>query len=176
MSDQLFISQKGRNAQQYQPARIRIRTALTLYAGSPALLLLVITLFFTFGFPTVIGWIDQKVAGESIAMMLRMPVLISGLGMPLLFPGAVYVVTEPAARSSGWLIRFGIITVVLWSLLTSMYVPSFFPVLVDKKWRSQVFQTGRPGVFRLITLIYRPRISVMRNGTEPGSQGKKASA
>ncbi|WP_419962874.1 hypothetical protein [Pantoea vagans] len=46
-------------------------------------------------------------------MMLKVPVLISGLGMLLLFPGAVYVVTEPAVRSSGWLIKFGIITVVL---------------------------------------------------------------
>lgn len=128
----LFLRKAVRTAQQYHPARIRIRTALTLYTGSPALLLLVIILFFIFGLPTIIGWIDQKVAGESITMMLKVSVLISGLGMLLLFPGAVYVNTEPAVRNSVWFMRFGAITVVLWPLLTGMYVPSFYVVLVDK--------------------------------------------
>lgn len=128
----LFLRKAVRIAHQYQPARIRIMTALTLYAGSPALLLLVVTLFFIFGLPTVIGWIDLKVAGESITMMLKVSVLISGLGMLLLLPGAVYVNADPAVRNNVWFMRFGIITVVLWPLLTGMYVPSFYVVLADK--------------------------------------------
>lgn len=148
MINYLFLRKAGRIARQYQPAGVRIRTALALYAGSPALQLLVITLFFIFGLPTVVGWIDQKAAGDSFAMMLKVSVLISGIGILMLIPGAVYVVTEPAVRSSGWLMRFGIITIVLWSLLTSMYVPSFFPVLVDKTmalagisdWKTRRFQ------------------------------------
>lgn len=144
----LFLRKAVRIAQQYQSARIRIRTALKLYAGSSALLLLVIILFFTFGLPTVVGWLDHKVAGESIIMMLKVSLLISGLGMLLLFPGAVYVVTDPAVTNNAWLTRFGIITVILWSLLTSVYVPSFFPVLADKTmalagvsdWETRRFQ------------------------------------
>ena len=77
----LFLRKAVRITQQYQPARIRIRTALKLYAGRSALLLLVIILFFTFGLPTVVGWLDHKVAGESIIMMPKVSLLISGLGM-----------------------------------------------------------------------------------------------
>ncbi|MGN8163415.1 hypothetical protein ACTJKZ_12680 [Pantoea sp. 22096] len=154
MINYLFLRKAVRIAQQYQPARVRIRTALMLYAGSPALQLLVITLFFTFGLPTVVGWIDQKAAGESIAMMLKVSVLVSGLGMLMLFPGTVYVMTDPAVRNSGWMIKFGIITVILWSLLTSMYVPSFFPVLVDKTmalagisdWKTRRFQIDNANI------------------------------
>ncbi|WP_369064345.1 hypothetical protein [Enterobacter sp. MALB-1] len=135
-------------ARQYQSARLRIKTALTLYAASPALLLVVIALYFTFGIPIVIGWIDQKAAGDGIAMILKVSVLISGLGMLLLFPGAMYVVTEPAVRNSVWFVKFGAITVILWPLLTCMYVPSFYPVLVDKTmalagisdWKTRRFQ------------------------------------
>ncbi|WP_239506492.1 hypothetical protein [Enterobacter hormaechei] len=135
-------------ARQYQSARLRIKTALTLYAASPALLLVVIALYFTFCIPIVIGWIDQKAAGDGIAMILKVSVLISGLGMLLLFPGAMYVVTEPAVRNSVWFVKFGAITVILWPLLTCMYVPSFYPVLVDKTmalagisdWKTRRFQ------------------------------------
>ncbi|MGM8714969.1 hypothetical protein [Enterobacter hormaechei] len=135
-------------ARQYQSARLRIKTALTLYAASPALLLVVIALYFTFCIPIVIGWIDQKAAGDGIAMILKVSVLISGLGMLLLFPGAMYVVTEPAVRNSVWFVKFSAITVILWPLLTCMYVPSFYPVLVDKTmalagisdWKTRRFQ------------------------------------
>lgn len=135
-------------ARQYQSARLRIKTALTLYAASPALLLVVIALYFTFCIPIVIGWIDQKAAGDGIAMILKVSVLISGLGMLLLFPGVMYVVTEPAVRNSVWFVKFGAITVILWPLLTCMYVPSFYPVLVDKTmalagisdWKTRRFQ------------------------------------
>ncbi|WP_313678889.1 hypothetical protein [Pantoea vagans] len=172
----LFLRKAVRIAQQYQPARVRIRTALMLYVGSPALQLLVITLFFTFGLPTVVGWIDQKAAGESIAMMLKVSVLVSGLEMLMLFPGTVYVMTDPAVRNSGWMIKFGIITVILWSLLTRCTYRPFSRCWLIKQWRWQVFRTGKPGVFRLIMPIYRPGISVMMNGTESGSRGKKSSA
>lgn len=128
----LFLRKPVSIARQYQPAKIRLRTSLTLYVGSPTLLLMVVALYFIFGLPTVIGWIDQKAAGNSIAMILKTSVLISGMGMLLLFPGAVFVVTEPSVRDSAWLVRFGVITVILWPLLTSMFVPSFYPVLVDK--------------------------------------------
>ncbi|MGV2814517.1 hypothetical protein [Enterobacter cancerogenus] len=135
-------------ARQYQSARLRIRTALTFYGASPALLLVVITLYFSFGIHTVLGWVDQKAAGNGIATILKMSVLIAVLGMLLLFPGAMYVVTEPAVRNSVWFIRFGVITVILWPLLTCMYVPSFYPVLVDKTmalagisdWKTRHFQ------------------------------------
>lgn len=137
-----------RIARQYQSARLRIRTALTLYAASPALLLVVIALYFTFGVHTVLGWIDQKAAGDGIATILKASALISGLGMLLLFPGAMYVVTEPTVRNSVWFVRSGIITVILWLLLTCMYAPSFYPVLVDKTmafagisdWKTRHFQ------------------------------------
>ncbi|HGL4550111.1 hypothetical protein [Klebsiella aerogenes] len=128
----LFLRKPVSIARQYQPAKIRLRTSLTLYVGSPTLLLMVVALYFTFGLHTVIGWIDQKAAGGSIAMILKSSVLISGMGMLLLFPGAVFVVTEPSVRNSAWLVRFGVITVILWPLLTSMFVPSFYPILVDK--------------------------------------------
>ncbi|MGM8729648.1 hypothetical protein ACS6OA_21645 [Enterobacter hormaechei subsp. steigerwaltii] len=135
-------------ARQYQSTRLRIKTALTLYAASPALLIVVIALYFTFGIPIFIGWIDQKAAGDGIAMILKVSLLISGLGMLLLFPGAMYVVTEPAVRNSVWFVKFGAITVILWPLLTCMYVPSFYPVLVDKTmalagisdWKTRRFQ------------------------------------
>ncbi|TSH78719.1 hypothetical protein FOV68_22600 [Pantoea sp. paga] len=52
------------------------------------------------------------------------------------------------------MIKFGIITVILWSLLTSMYVPSFFPVLVDKTmalagisdWKTRRFQIDNANI------------------------------
>ncbi|WP_325082336.1 hypothetical protein [Klebsiella aerogenes] len=128
----LFLRKPVSIARQYQPAKIRLRTSITLYVGSPTLLLMVVALYFAFGLPTVIGWIDQKAAGDSIVMILKASVLISGMGMLLLFPGAVFVVTEPSVRDSTWLARFSVITVILWTLLTSMFVPSFYPVLVDK--------------------------------------------
>lgn len=124
------------------------RRCTRLYAASPALILVVIALYFSFGIHTVLGWIDQKAAGDGIATILKVSVLIAGLGMLLLFPGAMYVVTEPAVRNSVGFIRFGVITVILWPLLTCMYVPSFYPVLVDKTmplagisdWKTRGFQ------------------------------------
>ncbi|WP_225987882.1 hypothetical protein [Klebsiella aerogenes] len=150
----LFLRNAVKIAQQYQPTRIRLRTAFMLYAGSSALILAVITLFFTFGLSTVLSWIDQKVAGESITMILKVSVLISVLGILLLFPGAAYVVTDRVDRDSAWLIRPGIITVILWLLITSMYVPSFFPVLVDKTmalagisdWKTRRFQIDNTNI------------------------------
>lgn len=144
----LFLRKSVSIAQQYQSSKLRIKTALTLYAASPALLLVVIALYFSFGFHTVMGWIDQKAAGDDITTILKVSVLVALLGMLLLFPGAVYVVTEPTVRNSIWFIRFGVITILLWPLLTCMYVPSFYPVLVDKTmslagisdWKSRRFQ------------------------------------
>lgn len=135
-------------AQEYQPSKLRIKTALTLYAVSPALLLVVIALYFSFGFNTVLGWIDQNTAGDDIVTILKISVLIAVLGMLLLFPGAMYAVTEPTVRNSVWFIRFGIISIILWLFLTCMYIPSFYPVLVDKTmalagisdWKSRRFQ------------------------------------
>lgn len=147
--DQLFISQKGRencpaisvcqNPYKDSPQAVRRQLRTSSSGYHPV---------FTFGLPTVVGWLDHKVAGESIIMMLKVSLLISGLGMLLLFPGAVYVVTDPAVTNNAWLTRFGIITVILWSLLTSVYVPSFFPVLADKTmalagvsdWETRRFQ------------------------------------
>lgn len=128
----LFLRKPVSIAQEYLTSKLRIKTALTLYVVSPTLLLVVSTLYFAFGFHTVMGWIDQNAAGDDIATILKVSVLVAGLGMLLLFPGAVYVVTEPTARNSVWFIWFGAITIIFWPLLTSMYVPSFYPVLVDK--------------------------------------------
>lgn len=148
MINYLFLRKPVSTAQQYQPARLRIRTALTLYAATPALLIVVIALYFTFGIHTVLGWVDQKAAGDGIATIMKVTVLISGLGVLLLFPGAMYVVTEPAIRNSVWFARFCAITVMFWPLLTYMYVPSFCPVLIDKTmalagisdWETRRFQ------------------------------------
>ncbi len=128
----LFLRKPVSIAQEYQSSKLRIKTALMLYAVSPVLLLVVIALLFFFGFNTVLGWIDQNTAEDDIATILKVSVLIAVLGMLLLFPGAIYVVTEPTSRNSVWFIRFGIITIILCPLLTCMYVPSLYPVLVDK--------------------------------------------
>lgn len=144
----LFLRKPVSIAQEYQSPKLRIRTALTLYAVSPAFLLVVIALYFLFSFNAVLGWIDQNSTGDDIATILKVSVLIAALGMLLLFPGALYVVTEPTVRTSVWFIRFGFITIILWIFLTCMYVPSFYPVLVDKTmalagisdWKTRRFQ------------------------------------
>ncbi|MGV6139264.1 hypothetical protein ACVN42_19915 [Escherichia coli] len=144
----LFLRKFVSIAQEYQSSKLRIRTALTLYTVSPAFLLEVIALYFLFGFNTVLSWIDQNTAGDDIATILKVSVFIAVLGMLLLFPGALYVVTEPTVRTSVWFIRFGFITIIFWIFLTCMYVPSFYPVLVDKTmalagisdWKTRRFQ------------------------------------
>lgn len=144
----LFLRKPVSIAQEYQSSKLHIKTALTLYAVSPALLLVVIALYFSFGFNTILGWIDQNTSGEDIATILKVSVLIAVLGVFLLFPGAMYVVTEPTIRNNVWFIRFGVITIILWLFLTCMYVPSFYPVLVDKTialagisdWKTRRFQ------------------------------------
>ncbi len=136
-------------AQEYQSSKLRIKTALMLYATSPALLLVVIALYFLFGFNTVLNWIDQNTAGYDIATILKEFVLIAVLGMFLLFPGAMYVVTESTVRNSVWFIRFGLITIILCPILTCIYIPSFYPVLVDKTMELSGISDWKPRLFQI---------------------------
>ena len=65
-----------------------------------------------------------------------------------MLPGAVYVNTDNAARNESWHIRFTLVSVSLWLLITSIYVSSFYPVLIDKTmafagisdWQTRRFQ------------------------------------
>ncbi|WP_229282704.1 hypothetical protein [Enterobacter cloacae] len=118
-----------------------------LFIGSP-LLIFTIILCFTFCVSTIIRWVDTQVAGDSIVAILKLATLISGLGVLLMLPGAVYVNTDNAARNESWHIRFTLVSVSLWLLITSIYVSSFYPVLIDKTmafagisdWQTRRFQ------------------------------------
>ncbi len=54
LTNYLFLRKPVSIAQEYQSSKLR-KTALTLYAVSPALLLVVIALYFSFGFNTVLN-------------------------------------------------------------------------------------------------------------------------
>lgn len=143
----LFLRQAAKTAQEFQRAKARRKTACWLFIGSP-LLIFAIILCFTFCVLTIIRWVDKQVAGDSILTILKLATLISGLGVLLMLPGAVYVNTDKAAQNESWHIRFTLVSVSLWLFITSMFVSSFYPVIIDKTmafagisdWQTRRFQ------------------------------------
>ncbi|MCT4708839.1 hypothetical protein MUA04_01140 [Enterobacteriaceae bacterium H11S18] len=142
-----FLRKEVKIAQGYQRTTTRRKTACMLFIGSP-LFILIILMCFSFLTSIIIGWVDTKVAEDSIFTLLKLATLISGMGMLLLLPGAVYVNTDHAARSESWFIWFIVTMVCLCLFMTSMYVSSFYPVLINKTmefsgisdWRTRRFQ------------------------------------
>ncbi len=143
----LFLRQAAKTAQEFQRAKAYRKTACWLFIGSP-LLIFIIILCFTFCVSTIIRWVDAQAAGDSIVTLLKLATLISGLGVLLMLPGTVYVNTDNAAQNESWHIRFTLVSVSFWLLITSMYVSSFYPVLIDKTmafagisdWQTRRFQ------------------------------------
>ncbi|CAD6081924.1 hypothetical protein [Escherichia coli] len=143
----LFLRQAAKNAQELQRAKAHRKIAFWLFIGSP-LLIFTIILCFTFCVGTIIKWVDTQVAGDSIITILKLAALISGLGVSLILPGAVYVNTDKAAQNESWHIRFTLVSVIFWLLITNVFVSSFYPVLIDKMmsfagisdWQTRRFQ------------------------------------
>ncbi|WP_346302510.1 hypothetical protein [Pantoea sp. Morm] len=133
---------------EYQGAKQKRETALLSYVGVPFLIITIISLFFAFSFAMVFGWVNTKMAGDNIEMLSKVALLVSLIGIASLFPGMVYVCTDAHIKNSSWHFKFGIVIVMVWPLLTAMYVPSFYPVLVDKTialsgisdWKNRSYQ------------------------------------
>lgn len=144
----LLLKATVKIAQEYQGSKERRKTALMSYFFAPALITFIVALFFAFSFAMIFGWVNTKMAGDSIEMLFKIALLVSGIGIVSLFPGMVYVCTDADLKNSSWYYKFGFITVLAWPLITGMYVPSFYPVLVDKTialagisdWKSRSFQ------------------------------------
>lgn len=135
-------------AQEYQDIKQKRETALFSYIGAPLLIILIIALFFAFSFAMVFGWVNTKMAGDNIEMVLKVALLVSLIGIVSLFPGMVYVCTDTDTKNISWHFKFGIVVALLWPLFTGMYVTSFYPVLVDKTvalsgisdWKNRSYQ------------------------------------
>ena len=144
----LFLRKDVRVAQTYQKRKSQLKMAWLFYVGSPLLILFVIVLFSSFCVLIILGWLDTKAAGDSFSMVLKMAGLVSVLGIYLLLPGLVYVNTESEVKSLQWQFRFVSATLILWLVMTGMYVHSFYPVFVDKSmalagisdWNTRRFQ------------------------------------
>ncbi|WP_254877183.1 hypothetical protein [Pantoea ananatis] len=128
----LFLRKDVSNAQTYQKRKSQLLTAWLFYVGSPFLILSVIVLYSVFCLSIILGWVDTKAAGDSFLMVLKMAGLVSVLGIYLLLPGMIYVNTEAEKKNLQWQFRFVSATLILWFVLTGMYVHSFYPVFVDK--------------------------------------------
>lgn len=147
LTNYYFLRKALKIAQEYQNAKTRRITACWIYIGSP-LLILTIIFCYTFCISTIIRWVDTQVAGESILTLAKLAGLISILGILLMLPGTVYVNTDHTVRSESWHIKFSLVSVSLWLLITSIYVSSFYPVLIDKTmvfagisdWKTRTFQ------------------------------------
>lgn len=147
LTNYLFLRQAARTAQEFQRAKAHWKTVCWLFIGSP-LLIFTIILYFTFCVSTITGWVDSQVAGDSIITLLKLATLISGLGVLSMLPGTVYVNTDNAAQNESWHIRFILVSIILWLFMTRMYVPSFYPVLIDttmtfagiSDWQTRHFQ------------------------------------
>jgi len=128
----LFLKTAVKAAQAYQKSKSRRKTALQLYFGSPLLILATSLLFSSVWYETILGWVDTKAAGDSFYMMLKVAGLLSLLGIFLMLPGMIYVNTESDVKNFSWHLKFISVTGIFWIFLTGMYIPSFYPVFVDK--------------------------------------------
>jgi len=143
----LSLRQAAKTTQEFQRAKTYRKIALLIFIVSPLLIFITI-LCFTFCVSTIIGWINTQVAGDSIVTLLKLTFLISVLGILSMLPGAVYVNTDHAAQNKSWYISFTFASVSFLFLVTSMSVPSFYPVLTDKAmalagisdWQTRRFQ------------------------------------
>ncbi len=143
-----FMIQPVRNAQGYQPIKLRRKTYFILLGGCLVFILFIVALSFSFSFGTIISWVDKKTAGDSLAVMLKLAVLATGLGILLILPGVIYANLEEKELDNVWFIRISAAMILLWPMLISTFVPSFFPMLVDKTlsfggvsdWKSRYYQ------------------------------------
>jgi predicted permease len=107
-------------AQEYQDIKQKRETALFSYVGAPFLIILIISLFFAFSFVMVFRWVNTKMAGDNIEMLLKVALLVSFIGVVSLLPGMVYVCTDTDSKNSSLHFKFGILVALLWPLFTGM--------------------------------------------------------